>query len=69
VLAYGAALDVRQAVLVYPGRRDRAWEYRLGAAPVRVVVRTLCVSGDRARLERAVRRLLRGLRSLTTPAN
>lgn len=62
ILAYCAALDVRRAMLVYPGRRDRAWDYELGALPMRLTVRTLCVTGDRARLERSVRRLLRALR-------
>jgi hypothetical protein len=62
VLAYCAALGVRRAVLVYPGRRDRAWHYDLGEAPTRLTVRTLCVTGDRARLDLAVRRLLRALR-------
>jgi 5-methylcytosine-specific restriction enzyme subunit McrC len=67
VLAYCAALGVRRGVLVYPGKRDRAWQYELGTEPVRLTVWTLCVTGDRPRLERAVRRLLRGLRNLTAP--
>ncbi len=63
MLAYCAALDARRAVLVYPGRRDRAWHYELGQGPAtRLTVRTLCVTGNRARLGRAVRRLLRALR-------
>ena len=61
VLAYCAALDVRRAVLVYPGRRDLAWQYRLGSTPIQLTVRTLCLVGDRSRLELAVRRLLRAL--------
>jgi len=62
VLAYCTALGVRRGVLVYPGRRDRAWEYRLAGAPVCLEVRTLQVVGTREAMARALRRLPRALR-------
>jgi 5-methylcytosine-specific restriction enzyme subunit McrC len=68
VLAYCTALGVRRAVLVYPGRRDRAWTYRLERAGLRLVVRTLRVNGSRAECARSVRRLLRGLGRMTRSA-
>ncbi len=61
VLAYCTALGAGRAVLVYPGRRDRAWEYALTRAPVIVVVRTLRVVGPRDALRRSLRRLGRAL--------
>jgi 5-methylcytosine-specific restriction enzyme subunit McrC len=61
VLAYCTALGVRRAVLVYPGRRDRVWTYRLEQGSIRLAVRTLRVTGSGAECERSVRRLLRGL--------
>ncbi len=39
MLAYCSALDVRRAVLVYPGRRNRVWRYDLERGNCRVVVR------------------------------
>jgi 5-methylcytosine-specific restriction enzyme subunit McrC len=62
VLAYCTALGVGQAVLIYPGRRDRAWDYRFTRTPIRVTVRTLRVVGPREALARSMRRLLRALR-------
>jgi 5-methylcytosine-specific restriction enzyme subunit McrC len=61
MLAYCTALGVGRAVLVYPGRRDRAWHYRLARAPVRVTVRTLRVVGSREALGRAAYRLGRSI--------
>jgi 5-methylcytosine-specific restriction enzyme subunit McrC len=64
VLAYGAGLGVERAVLVYPGRRARAWEYTFGRSPMRVTLRTLDVSGSRAACERELRHLGRELRRI-----
>lgn len=65
VLAYCTALGVRRAVLVYPGRRNRTWRFRLTRPDVVVDVRTLRVVGEReecvAALERFGRRLQAGL--------
>jgi hypothetical protein len=61
-LAYGAALGVRRAVLVYPGGRDRAWTYDLAHGPLRVEVRTLRVRGGLDCCRRSLRRLGRDLR-------
>jgi hypothetical protein len=55
-VAYGAALGVREVVLVYPGRR-RGWAFDVG--PVRVRVVTLEVAGPLARCERSGHRLSR----------
>ncbi len=63
VLAYAAALGVRRAVLVYPGRRDRAWTYTLARSAVRVEVRTLRVIGPREALAASLRRLGRAAQS------
>jgi 5-methylcytosine-specific restriction enzyme subunit McrC len=57
MLAYCAGLGVDRAVLVYPGRRDRAWTYTLGRAGVVIEVRTLRVVGDREECVRSLRRL------------
>jgi 5-methylcytosine-specific restriction enzyme subunit McrC len=62
VLAYCTALGVGRGVLVYPGRRDRAWDYELAGAPIRLTVRTLRVVGDRERCARSLRRVGRALR-------
>jgi 5-methylcytosine-specific restriction enzyme subunit McrC len=62
VLAYCTALGVDRAVLVYPGRRDRAWRCRLKRSPVCVTIRTLRVVGSRHALAQSVRRLARSLR-------
>jgi 5-methylcytosine-specific restriction enzyme subunit McrC len=61
MLAYCSALDVPRAVLVYPGRRDRAWRYDLERGDCRVVVTTMRVVGDREALNRSTRRLTRFL--------
>lgn len=62
VLAYCTALGVHRATLVYPGKRDRRWTYRLERAGVRVDVRTLRVVGDRSECAAAVEQLRRRLR-------
>jgi hypothetical protein len=61
VLAYCAALGVGEGALVYPGRRNEAWEYRFEGSPIRVTVRTLRVVGSRAACRAAARRLARDL--------
>jgi 5-methylcytosine-specific restriction enzyme subunit McrC len=63
VLAYATALGARQAVLVYPGKRDRTWDYRLPHAPVGLTIHTLRVVGPRERCRRSLERLGRLLRS------
>jgi 5-methylcytosine-specific restriction enzyme subunit McrC len=62
VLAYGAALKVRRALLVYPGRRDRSWTYSLARVPVRVEIRTLRVTGSREDCTRSLGKLGRAVR-------
>jgi 5-methylcytosine-specific restriction enzyme subunit McrC len=57
ILAYCTGLGVNRAVLVYPGRRDRAWTYTMARASVRIDVRTLRVVGDREQCGRSLRRL------------
>ena len=47
--------------LVYPGGRNRKWEYRLTGSDVTLTIRTLKVNGDRDSLQRAVARLARFL--------
>jgi 5-methylcytosine-specific restriction endonuclease McrBC regulatory subunit McrC len=61
VLAYCAALGVGRAALVYPGRRNRKWEYAFAHAPVRLEVHTLRVVGSRRACQAAARRLARAL--------
>jgi 5-methylcytosine-specific restriction enzyme subunit McrC len=62
VLAYCTALGVARGVLVYPGRRDAAWDYAIAGAPIVLSVRALRVVGDSAACARALRRLGRALR-------
>lgn len=66
VVAYATALGAPRAVLIYPGRRDRAWTYGLPRAPLDVVLHTLRVVGPRERCLRSLgrlgRRLLRSCR-------
>ncbi len=62
VLAYCTAPGVGRGVLVYPGRRDRTWDYELAGTPVRLTIRTLRVVGERERCARSLRRLARALR-------
>jgi 5-methylcytosine-specific restriction enzyme subunit McrC len=62
VLAYCTALGVGRGVLVYPGRRDRTWDYEMTGTPIRLTVRTLRVVGKREACARSLRRLERALR-------
>ncbi len=63
VLAYCAALGVGRGVLVYPGRRDRTWNYELAGSSIRLTLHTLRVVGSAQALQRSMRRFLRDLRS------
>jgi 5-methylcytosine-specific restriction enzyme subunit McrC len=63
VLGYCAALGFRRGVLVYPGRRDRRWDYDFPEGGVRVRVVTLCIVGGRAACARSLRRLARLVRA------
>jgi 5-methylcytosine-specific restriction enzyme subunit McrC len=60
-LAYGAALDLRRMVLVYPGRRDREWTYPIHST-FAVQVRTLRVVGSAEACRDSLRRLGHTLR-------
>jgi 5-methylcytosine-specific restriction enzyme subunit McrC len=62
VLAYCTALGARQAVLVYPGRRDRSWEYRLSRARIQITIRTLRVVGPQEACTRSARRMTQVVR-------
>jgi 5-methylcytosine-specific restriction enzyme subunit McrC len=62
VLAYCVALGVGRAVLVYPGRRDRVWQYDLARTQVAVEIRTLRVTGSGRACARSLRRLGLALR-------
>jgi 5-methylcytosine-specific restriction enzyme subunit McrC len=62
VLAYATALGARRAVLVYPGRRNRVWEYSLARAPVGIEIRTVRVIGSREACVRSLSRLVRTVR-------
>jgi 5-methylcytosine-specific restriction enzyme subunit McrC len=61
VAAYCTALETPRGVLIYPGRRDRVWDYSLGA--IRLRIRTVNVAGSLSRCQRAERQLGRWLRS------
>jgi 5-methylcytosine-specific restriction enzyme subunit McrC len=62
VLAYCTVLGAQRAVLVYPGRRDRSWEYRLARAPTQVSIRTVRVVGPLTACARSAQRLTRIVR-------
>jgi 5-methylcytosine-specific restriction enzyme subunit McrC len=62
MLAYCTALGVDRAALVYPGRRNRLWTYRIGEVGVEVGVHTLCVTAAPRRCRGSLRRLGRALR-------
>jgi 5-methylcytosine-specific restriction enzyme subunit McrC len=62
VLAYCTALGLAKGVLVYPGRRDRVWEYEFPYTPIRVAVHTLRVAGPRGACARSLRRLAQAFR-------
>jgi 5-methylcytosine-specific restriction endonuclease McrBC regulatory subunit McrC len=57
VLAYATALGARQSVLVYPGKRDRRWQYALANSPVRLDLHVLQVVGSRRQCDRSLVRL------------
>jgi 5-methylcytosine-specific restriction enzyme subunit McrC len=61
VSTYASFLGVHRAVLVYPGRRDHLWQYRLPQDRLRLEVRTLRVVGSRRACERSLRRLGRAV--------
>jgi 5-methylcytosine-specific restriction enzyme subunit McrC len=63
VITYCTALGVNRGVLVYPGRRDRVWNYSLARAPLSVEIRMLRVTAKRESCARSLRRLARSLRS------
>jgi 5-methylcytosine-specific restriction enzyme subunit McrC len=56
MLAYCAALGVPRAVLVYPGRIDRTWTYRLTHGSVEVLVQTLRVAAGAEACRRSLHR-------------
>jgi 5-methylcytosine-specific restriction enzyme subunit McrC len=57
VLAYSAALGVRQAVLVYPGRHDSKRTYLFEAANITLTIRKVRVLGSREQCQRSARLL------------
>ncbi|MCI0464343.1 MAG: McrC family protein [Gemmataceae bacterium] len=61
ILAYCAVLGVDHGALVYPGRHNRAWEYRFAESPIRLTVHTLRVVGSRASCRAAAQKLARKL--------
>jgi 5-methylcytosine-specific restriction enzyme subunit McrC len=61
VLAYGGALGVPRLALVYPGQRNRIWEYAFVGGPVQLRVIALNVVGTRERCERSRQALGRRL--------
>jgi 5-methylcytosine-specific restriction enzyme subunit McrC len=64
VLAYGTALGAAGVVLVYPGKRWHALDYRFMHTPLRLTMYTLPVAGPRERCLRSVRRLARALKRM-----
>jgi 5-methylcytosine-specific restriction enzyme subunit McrC len=69
VLSYCTTLGVGRAVLVYPGRHDRAAEWAFDHTPIRVTLCTLRAEGNRDACARSARRLGRALSGYTTPSN
>jgi 5-methylcytosine-specific restriction enzyme subunit McrC len=66
VLAYCTALGARRGVLVYAGRRDRIWKYRLAKARTHIEIRTLRVSGSREECARSLERMTGAFRQKIT---
>jgi 5-methylcytosine-specific restriction enzyme subunit McrC len=62
VLSYGVGLGVSRAWLVYPGRRDRDWDYTFGR--MHVGLRSVRVVGSQAACQRSLQRLLKEVRRL-----
>jgi 5-methylcytosine-specific restriction enzyme subunit McrC len=58
-IAYATALGVRRAVLVYPGRLDRARRYHFPRPRLRIEIRRLVVIGTAARCRRSLAQLAR----------
>jgi 5-methylcytosine-specific restriction enzyme subunit McrC len=65
-LAYCTVLGAPRAVLVYPGRRRRVWEYTFAHTGARVQVRTLDVSGNAEQCRQARRRLGSAMRGIVS---
>ncbi len=63
-LAYCTVLGAPRAVLVYPGRRRRVWEYTFAHSDARVQVRTLDVGGNAEQCRKARCRIARALRGM-----
>lgn len=61
MLAYCTILGGNRAVLIYPGRRNRSWRYRLAESPIQLQVRKLRVTGTRESLSKSTRRLFQSL--------
>jgi 5-methylcytosine-specific restriction enzyme subunit McrC len=64
MLAYGTTLGVKGIVLVYPGRRWSARDYRFTNTPLWLSVCTLRVQGSREECARSVKRLGSWLKAL-----
>lgn len=65
MITYCTALGgVNRGLLVYPGCRDRVWNYRLVRGPLTVEIRALRVTGKRESCARSLRRLARALRNV-----
>jgi 5-methylcytosine-specific restriction enzyme subunit McrC len=64
VLAYGATLGAAGVILVYPGKRERVWEYQFTHTPLRLTVYTLRVGGSREACVRSAGRLGRALKAM-----
>ena len=59
VITYCTALgNVERGLLVYPGRHDRVWKYRLARGRMSVEIRMLRVAGKRESCARSLRRLV-----------
>jgi 5-methylcytosine-specific restriction enzyme subunit McrC len=61
VLAYCAVLGGKQAMLVYPGRRDGKRSYRFERAGITLTLRKLRVVGTRSECRRSAERLARSV--------
>jgi 5-methylcytosine-specific restriction enzyme subunit McrC len=59
MLAYCTGLGIPRAALVYPGKRDSGWTYRMRATAVEVEVHTLTVTASPARCRRSLHCLAR----------
>jgi hypothetical protein len=66
VIAYATALGARRAVLVYPGRRDRVWQYPLAGSLIRLDFFALRAIGPREECRRSRAKLGRSLGACRT---